>query len=99
MAGGCSASARRCGSCARRLRRRWGTGLSRLDLPLFGGTLVPAPDLLLLLVANSGGIANFAKTWPAGMPAGRDVFTQAWLLDASGPQGWTATNALQCTTL
>ncbi len=74
-------------------------GASRLDLPLFGGTLVPAPDLLLLLVANGSGTSSFATSWPAGVPAGRDVFTQAWLLDATGPQGFTATNALQCTTL
>lgn len=74
-------------------------GLSRVDLPLFGGQLIPAADYLPLLVGNSAGTSTLAVAWPAGVPSGLDLFAQAWLLDATGPQGWTASNSLQCTTL
>ena len=73
-------------------------GLSRVDLPLFGGLLVPSPDTLPLLLGSALGTSSFAMSWPLGVPVGVDVFAQAWLLDAAGPQGWTASNALQCTT-
>lgn len=74
-----------------------GFGFSRLDLPLFGGTLIPSPDILFTMVGGANGTSLLAASWPAGIPAGLDHFAQAWLLDASGPQGWTASNALQCT--
>jgi hypothetical protein len=32
------------------------------------------------------------------LPPGLDTYSQAWLVDAAGPQGFTASNALQCTT-
>lgn len=73
-------------------------GLSRLDVPLFGGLLLPSPDTLPLLLGNGQGLSSLTLTWPTGVPAGVDLFAQAWLLDATGPQGWTASNALQGTT-
>lgn len=73
-------------------------GLSRIDVPLFGGSLIPSPDLLPLLLGDATGASSFAISWPAGVSPGVQLFAQAWVLDASGPQGWTATNALQCTT-
>ena len=73
-------------------------GLARIDTPLFGGLLIPSPDTLPLLLGTAQGISSFVATWPSLVPAGVDVFAQAWLLDATGPQGWTASNALQCTT-
>lgn len=73
-----------------------GLGLTRVDLPLFGGLLVPSPDLVLLLLGDPLGDSSWATAWPGNVPAGLQVFAQAWLLDGSGPAGWTATNALAC---
>ena len=72
-------------------------GASRVDLPLLGGTLVPAPDAVLGLATDAQGVAAFATQLPAGLAAGTSLFAQAWILDATGPKGLTATNALQCT--
>jgi trimeric autotransporter adhesin len=73
-------------------------GLSRIDQPLFGGTLVPSPDATLAFVTDAQGVAPFTLALPAATTAGLGLWSQAWLLDATGPQGFTATNALQCTT-
>ncbi len=72
-------------------------GATRVDLPLLGGTLVPAPDILLLHATDPSGLATIAAQLPAGMALGTNLYSQAWLLDATGPAGLTATNALQCT--
>ncbi|MBL8748566.1 MAG: hypothetical protein JNK78_05355 [Planctomycetes bacterium] len=73
-------------------------GLSRVHLPLFDGVLIPSPDILMFLGGDSLGVSSFALAWPPGLPPGFDVFAQAWLLDPTGPVGWTASNALQATT-
>lgn len=73
-------------------------GLQRLDLPLFGGLLVPSPDVLLMLVTDTAGAATTTLLLPASTAPGLEILSQAWLFDPSGPQGLTATNALQCTT-
>lgn len=73
-------------------------GWQRVDLPLFGGWLVPRPDVVLLLVTDAAGTTSATVPLPPAFPAGLDLFSQAWLVDATGPQGFTATNALQCTT-
>lgn len=74
-----------------------GMGLSRVDVPLFGCRLVPLPEFTALLLGDTSGRSTFANAWPANTPAGLELFAQTFVLDASGPQGWTATNALQCT--
>jgi hypothetical protein len=71
-------------------------GLSRVDLPLFGGTLVPSPDALLVVVGDATGASGTASPFPASVPEGLAVFAQCWLLDATAPAGFTATNALEC---
>ncbi len=73
-----------------------GLGLARVDVPVLGGTLVPSPDALLLVAGDATGGSGVASAFPANVPAGLQVFAQAWLLDATGPQGFTATNALEC---
>ncbi len=76
----------------------FGLGLSRNDQALFGGLLVPSPDVVLFLLADAQGVATSSLTVPPGFGAGVGFFSQAWLLDATGPQGLTATNALECST-
>lgn len=73
-------------------------GLGRSDLPVLGGTLVPQPDALLAFATDALGAAPFALALPPTLAPGTTIFSQTWLLDASGPQGLTATNALQVTT-
>lgn len=73
-------------------------GLNRVDLLLFGGTLVPAPDVLLPQWADPSGLSLQLLTLTPGIPPGLDIWSQAWVLDATGPEGFTASNALQCTT-
>ena len=73
-------------------------GLSQVDLPLLGGTLVPSPDVVLSLVSDDVGTVPFGAPWPAGIPSGLDVYWQYWMLDPSGPSGATASNGLVCKT-
>jgi Tol biopolymer transport system component len=72
-------------------------GLSNLALPVYGGVLVPSLDLLLALGTSASGQAQKVIAWPLGLPAGLSVYVQTWLLDASGTQGFAATNALTAT--
>jgi hypothetical protein len=69
-------------------------GLSPLNTPLFGGTLVPSPDVLLLLLIDGIGTASYSLTWPGSLP-GFQAWAQAWILDAAGPQGMTASNGVR----
>jgi hypothetical protein len=68
-------------------------GFSILGAPFKGGTLVPQPSLLLPATTNSDGRAVFNATWPA-LPGPVNFWTQAWLPDADGPHGFTASDAL-----
>ena len=67
-------------------------GATRVDLPLFGGTSVPAPTVILPLPATSSqGAATLPLLWPDGM-SGASVWLQVWLLDPTAPAGLVATN-------
>ncbi|HEX6811283.1 MAG TPA: hypothetical protein VF384_06650 [Planctomycetota bacterium] len=66
-------------------------GTSRIDAPLFGGVLVPSPDALNLLITDGAGTAEFSLAWPGPLP-GFQAWAQAWVLDPSGPQGFTTSN-------
>lgn len=73
-------------------------GTSRIDAPLFGGTLVPSPDITIgpfALDANGG--FEFGAPWPAGVPSGVQIWFQSWSIDAGAPQGVVATDGLQLT--
>lgn len=70
-------------------------GLSNLSAPLKGGVLVPSPDLILpgLPTGPGGGVA-LPSTWPAAGLGCVTIFAQAWIVDASAPAGFTASNGL-----
>jgi hypothetical protein len=70
-------------------------GLSTLDAPFKGGVLVPDPDILIfgLTTDGLGGLVLFG-TWPAGLPSGLEMFLQYWIVDAAGPVGFSASNAI-----
>ena len=70
-------------------------GLDELCLPFGGGTLVPSPDRLLLMLTGPTGAFSPQTTWPAGVAAGLPVYLQAWIPSASGPLGYVASNGLE----
>ncbi len=71
-------------------------GLSEAGLALKGGTLVPAPDVLLLgLVTDGGGALLLATSWPTGVPAGIGLHAQFWVQDPAALQGWAASNGVR----
>lgn len=73
-------------------------GVQEANLPFFGGTLVPSPDIVIFGIptgATGGWI--LAGTWPAGVPAGTKLHFQAWINDAQAPQGYSASNGLRAT--
>ncbi len=73
-------------------------GLTRLDLPLNGGTLVPNPDILIVLGTDVSGALSFGGSFPSGVPSGFQFWIQEWIIDAAAPLGWAASNGLQATT-
>lgn len=70
-------------------------GISTLNAPFKGGTLVPDPILLLTLPTSAAGTATLPFTWPAGIPAGFPIWFQAWIQDADASFGLSASNGLK----
>ncbi|RKY22035.1 MAG: hypothetical protein DRQ55_02510 [Planctomycetota bacterium] len=64
--------------------------------PTHGGVLVPYPVLLTTAYSTDafGGVA-FPYRNPGQIPTGTAFYAQAWVLDAAGPKGWSASNALE----
>ncbi len=73
----------------------WFIGLTEAAVPLEGGILYPFPWLLLaVLVTDPSGEISLPLAVPASA-AGLDVILQMWIQDATGPNGYTATNGLR----
>ncbi|MFT7464708.1 MAG: FtsP/CotA-like multicopper oxidase with cupredoxin domain [Pseudohongiellaceae bacterium] len=70
-------------------------GLTTINAPFKGGTLYPAPDLLIVLNNDGNGELNLAGNWPAGIPAGFEVFWQIWSQDVAGVNGFSASNGVK----
>lgn len=73
-------------------------GASRLDQPLLGATLVPNPFVGLPVTGSLAPVTMDVSVLRT-LPAGVDVYLQAFFTDAAGPQGVSASDALQVTTL
>lgn len=71
-------------------------GNATLGLPFKGGTLVPAPGLIVPVQSNAVGTLVLQGPMPAS-PAGFTWVFQVWLVDAAGPAGLAASNALSAT--
>ena len=69
--------------------------LSSLNAPFKGGTLVPALDLTVGLTTNFLGGLVIQDTWPAGIPASTSIWYQYWIIDNTGPAGFSASNAVR----
>ncbi|HEX5011449.1 MAG TPA: right-handed parallel beta-helix repeat-containing protein [Planctomycetota bacterium] len=73
-------------------------GTSQLGAPFKGGTLWPAPSLLLPGLMTAGdGTLSFSGMWPAGLPAGSSFLAQAWWADAGAAFGVAGTQGLKGT--
>lgn len=77
-----------------------GTGTSYA--PFRGGVIVPdifsAGGVSLPIVTDATGGHLISTTWPAGFPADLEVVIQYWIVDAAGPAGASASNAITQTT-
>jgi hypothetical protein len=69
-------------------------GFSEVDLPLMGGTLVPAPDEIFIVGTDAGGVFAGDFFLPDGVPLGLDLYLQAWVQDAGAPFGYAASNGV-----
>lgn len=74
-------------------------GATAVNTPLLGGTLVPAPTVLLTTATDAIGMVSFGFPWPAGVRRGATLFVQAWVFDLAGPQQFAASNGLRITQL
>lgn len=68
-------------------------GLSALNAPFKGGVMVPQLTLTLNLSTGAGGSIQSSSIMP-NLPAGAQFWIQYWVQDATGPAGFTASNAL-----
>ena len=70
--------------------------------PVLAGVLVPdlsVPGAFLLPGTTDGsGAVTLSATWPAGFASGTDIVMQYWIVDAAGPLGVSASNAILQTT-
>jgi hypothetical protein len=73
-------------------------GLGTLNLPFKGGTLVPTVNVLIAGLPTGAGTITLPATWPAGLPSDFSLDFQAWIADAAGPHGFSASNGLSATT-
>lgn len=74
-------------------------GAQEAGAPLFGGTLVPAPDVVLTgLFTRANGTLQLSGRWPVGVPPGFELWFQAWVVDAAAAEGWSASNGLKAVT-
>jgi hypothetical protein len=68
-------------------------GSTQANLPFKGGVLVPTPTIVVSgLVTDAAGALALDGTWPAGATGA--FVLQAWIVDAGGPHGFAASNAL-----
>ena len=73
-------------------------GVVNLSAPFKGGVMVPKPDILFGLIADGFGNLTFGGPWPASIPSGITTYYQYWIVDAGGPKGLAASNAISGTT-
>lgn len=67
------------------------------DYSVKGGLMVPRADVLLLGRTDGSGHWSHTTTWRPGIEFGELLHLQAWIVDAAGPVGWSATDAVQLT--
>lgn len=72
-------------------------GPAATNLPLFGGVLIPSPDLVLPLVTSSLGDYSVQAIMTGAIQPGAQLFFQAWVIDEVATMGVAASNGLVAT--
>ena len=70
-------------------------GFTAVNLPQFGGTLVPSPDILIPQSGNGTRI-DWNGAALAGLPRGARLWFQAAFLDSAATQGLAMSDGLHC---
>lgn len=71
-------------------------GGARLDLPLFGGLLVPRPDAVIAgLPLDASGALSLGFRFPGGVAPGTQFWFQTWTPDLGAPFGLVASDGLR----
>jgi probable HAF family extracellular repeat protein len=70
-------------------------GVSLLNAPFKGGTLVPTPLLTFPLPTDPAGAASLPFVMPAGLPSGVALYFQCWIQDPAASSGLAASNGLK----
>jgi hypothetical protein len=66
-------------------------------LPMAGGVLVPAPDVLTPVVTDAGGAWTLPVDLPPGLDPGTTYYFQTWWVDGTAPGSRAGSNALSVT--
>lgn len=69
-------------------------GTSPLVAAFKDGVMVPQPQLLLPMQAGPLGSLSVPFLWPAGVPAGTDLWFQFWIQDPGASHGLAASNGV-----
>ena len=72
-------------------------GAATLYAPLWGGTLVPLPTVILPLPTGPSGSIQLPIAWPSSTPSGTTIYLQVWIDDPIAPFGFAASNAISAT--
>ena len=70
-------------------------GASALNVPIFGGTLVPSLDVTLVAAFDAQGRWSLGLPWPANVPTGASTWWQMAVLDLTAPAGFAASAGLR----
>ena len=71
-------------------------GFSAINVPLFGGTLVPSLDATLVAPLDSNGAWSLGFPWPAGYTPGTGFWWQLAVIDPGSAFGIAASPGLRC---
>jgi PQQ-like domain len=71
-------------------------GFSAINVPVFGGTLVPNLDATLVAVLDGNGSWSLGFPWPAGYAPGTGFWWQLAIVDPGAAFGIAATPGLRC---
>src|SRR5690606_39796953 len=70
-------------------------GLSQINVPFEGGTMVPSLNIILNVATNGAGTFTLPANWPNGIPAGTSVYMQCWVTNPAGTMVDGASNGLR----
>jgi hypothetical protein len=74
-------------------------GFNTVFAPFKGGTLVPAPDIVVAGFTTDGsGTLTFSSMFPAGVPAAISLYHQMWFPDGDSSTGFISSNGLSALT-